>query len=140
MQHAVPQCSMELSASAKPAVNLGPAKPPAMIATRLLCRRLRPLFTEDQWQEIVGRLDFSRRETEIVRLVFAGVSDREIADELAISVNTVQTHLKRLFIKLGVVNRVGLVLEIVRQHPALSPNAEHDAAILPLPTAARRAA
>ena len=73
-------------------------------------------------------------------LVFAGISDREIADELAISVNTVQTHLKRLFIKLGVVNRVGLVLEIVRQHPALSPNAEHDAAIVPLPTAARRAA
>jgi non-specific serine/threonine protein kinase len=45
------------------------------------------------------------REQEILRLIVKGRSDREIADELFISVRTVQTHVANLLAKLGVHNR-----------------------------------
>ena len=46
---------------------------------------------------IADGLEFSRRELEIVRLVFQDAADCAIADELGISVNTVHTHLKRVY-------------------------------------------
>ena len=116
----------------KPVLNLGPAEPPAMIAARLQCRRLQPLFSEGQWLRIADRLEFSRREIEIVRLVFQDAPDQAIAAELAISVNTVHTHLKRLYSKLGVTSRAGLVLQIVHEHLADLQEAEHPAPIVRL--------
>ena len=70
-------------------------------------------------------LEFSRREIEIVRLVFQDAPDQAIAAELAISVNTVHTHLKRLYSKLGVTSRAGLILQIVHEHLADLQEAEH---------------
>lgn len=47
----------------------------------------------------------SWREQEILALVALGRSNREIADELFLSVDTVKTYLRRLYDKLGVHNR-----------------------------------
>lgn len=49
------------------------------------------------------------REREIVRLVTAGLTDREVAVRLHISPRTVDTHLRNVFKKLGVPSRTGLV-------------------------------
>ncbi|OBJ00430.1 helix-turn-helix transcriptional regulator [Mycobacterium sp. 1465703.0] len=54
-------------------------------------------------------LPFSGRERQVVMLVAAGLSNREIADRLVISVRTVEGHLYRLFTKLGVNHRDQLV-------------------------------
>ncbi|GAB1816156.1 LuxR C-terminal-related transcriptional regulator [Mycobacterium sp. MUNTM1] len=54
-------------------------------------------------------LPFSGRERQIVNLVAAGLSNREIADRLVISVRTVEGHLYRLFTKLGINNRDQLI-------------------------------
>jgi len=43
----------------------------------------------------------SGREVEVLRLLAAGLSKREIADELVISENTVRSHCKSIFGKLG---------------------------------------
>jgi DNA-binding CsgD family transcriptional regulator len=111
-----------------------------MTASSLQCRRFGRPFTEAQWHNLADHLEFSRREIEIVRLVFEEARDQAIADELSISVNTVQTHLKRLYSKLGVVNRVGMVLRIVREHLADSMDARHHERIVLLEPGARRAA
>jgi DNA-binding NarL/FixJ family response regulator len=89
-----------------------------MTATRLQWRDFEPHFSEGQWLRIAERLEMSRRELEIVRLLFQGAQDKIVARELAISINTCRTHLKRLYTKLGVTSRVELVLEIVREHQA----------------------
>jgi len=47
----------------------------------------------------------SERELEVLRLVAAGLSNREIADELVISTGTAKTHVHNLCGKLGVRNR-----------------------------------
>jgi DNA-binding NarL/FixJ family response regulator len=48
------------------------------------------------------------RELEIVRLISSGLKSSEIAKQLYISVNTVETHRKNIFSKTGVKNAVGL--------------------------------
>ncbi len=48
------------------------------------------------------------RELEIVRLIASGLKSSEIAKQLFISINTVETHRKNIFSKTGVKNAVGL--------------------------------
>ncbi len=50
----------------------------------------------------------SRREREVARVAVAGKSNRQIADELSISVRTVESHLYNVFAKLGVSDRSAL--------------------------------
>jgi LuxR family maltose regulon positive regulatory protein len=47
----------------------------------------------------------SKRETEVMRLVAAGLSNREIADQLVLSLGTVKTHIHHIYGKLEVRNR-----------------------------------
>ena len=49
--------------------------------------------------------DLSQREVEVLRLLAAGRSNREIADALCISLNTVATHVRNILAKTGAANR-----------------------------------
>ena len=49
---------------------------------------------------------FTRSQLEVLRLLGAGLSNREIASEVHLSENTVKTHVQEVFRKLGVRNRV----------------------------------
>lgn len=51
----------------------------------------------------------STRERHVLRLIAAGCSNQEIAGALLVSVNTVKTHIKRIYAKLQVHNRVSAV-------------------------------
>jgi len=52
----------------------------------------------------------SKREEDVVRCVAEGFKNREIANELGISENTVKNYMFRIFDKLGISNRVELIL------------------------------
>ncbi|BCQ06717.1 LuxR family transcriptional regulator [Mycobacterium heckeshornense] len=54
-------------------------------------------------------LPITDREREIAMMVVAGLSNREIADRLVVSVRTVEGHLYRIFAKLGINNRDQLI-------------------------------
>jgi DNA-binding CsgD family transcriptional regulator len=59
-----------------------------------------------------GRLEqlgITPRELEILQLIAAGLSNREIAEKLFVSENTVKTHSKRLFDKLSAKRRTQAV-------------------------------
>ena len=58
----------------------------------------------------VSRGDLSARETEVLKLIASGKINKEIADDLCISVNTVITHRKNLSAKLGIKSASGLSL------------------------------
>ena len=60
-------------------------------------------------QERVKDLGITKRELEILELIAQGLSNREIADKLFVSENTVKTHSSRLFDKLSARRRTQAV-------------------------------
>ncbi len=55
------------------------------------------------------RLEISKREHEVLRLMAQGLSTQEIADKLFVSLNTIKTHTSNLFLKLEVKRRTQAV-------------------------------
>ena len=60
-------------------------------------------------EERLKDLGITRRELEILELIAQGMSNREIADKLFVSENTVKTHSSRLFDKLSAKRRTQAV-------------------------------
>ena len=58
-------------------------------------------------ESLIGPL--SERELEVLRLVVAGLSNPEIAEELVIAVSTVKSHVNHIYGKLGVESRTQAV-------------------------------
>jgi two-component system NarL family response regulator len=78
-----------------------------------------PPLTE-QLLRALGRDDagaepLTERELEVLRLIAAGASNRDIADRLFISENTVKNHVRRILEKTGTRSRTGAVAHGVRQ-------------------------
>ena len=65
--------------------------------------------------EHLGEEPLSDRELEVLRLVMAGNCNREIADCLFISVETVKAHVKHVFEKLGAADRMDAVTISLRR-------------------------
>lgn len=63
----------------------------------------------------------TRREREIIALVAEGLKNREIAERLFISPVTVRHHISAIFAKLGVADRLKLVVLAFRQGLAELP-------------------
>jgi DNA-binding CsgD family transcriptional regulator len=55
----------------------------------------------------------TRRETEVLQLLARGCSYGEIAKRLGLSVNTVATHIKKLYLKLDVHTAAAAVMRAV---------------------------
>lgn len=68
---------------------------------------------------ILETLGLTKREIEMLSFLAQGKSNKEIARALALSPNTVKTHLANLYRKLGVPNRTGAVMKAVElsAHP-----------------------
>ncbi|MCS5720383.1 LuxR C-terminal-related transcriptional regulator [Herbiconiux sp. CPCC 203407] len=82
---------------------------PAAAAARLteeqlaLCGPVRPALVRGH-----EKVQLSDREAEIAQLASEGHSNREVADRLVLSIRTVETHLLRVYRKLGIRGRTGL--------------------------------
>lgn len=68
------------------------------------------IFTEQEWQGLIKKLAFSPRQADVVKCLFSGHSDKQIANFLNISLPTVRTHLSRLFLKYDAQDREELIL------------------------------
>ena len=76
-----------------------------------------PIKARD-WRRIGRTLGLSSRPLEIVKHITAEQGDREIATALGLTVHTVHTHVERLYTKLGVHSRAGVVARIFAAHLA----------------------
>jgi DNA-binding CsgD family transcriptional regulator len=65
-----------------------------------------PFLPDEKKREHLG---ITRRELEILELIARGMSNREIAEKLYVSENTVKTHSSRVFDKLGAKRRTQAV-------------------------------
>jgi DNA-binding CsgD family transcriptional regulator len=62
-----------------------------------------------QLAQLMAKFEISRREEEIIRLILAGKSNKDIENELYISPHTVKNHLYRIYKKMGIGSRFHLI-------------------------------
>jgi len=62
-----------------------------------------------------ARLSLTQRESEVLALLVAGLSNRAIAAKLVVSDDTVKTHLRALYRKLDVADRGGAIAVALRE-------------------------
>lgn len=79
-----------------------------------------PLLDEADWRRLENHFGLSPRQGEIGRLMCTGHSYKAIALHMGISINTVRMHVRALFNKLGVHDRVGVLIELITAGRATS--------------------
>lgn len=75
---------------------------------------MRDVLTEEEWIRIGRQFGFTPRELQVVKVLFDGKTEEEIAAELGIQPGTVHKHLEKLRMKTGVTDRLSLALFLVR--------------------------
>jgi two-component system NarL family response regulator len=73
-----------------------------------------PTQVEQRLNERMRRPELTKREMAVIERLFKGRSNKEIADDLGISEDTVKFRLKGLFSKLGVSDRTAAVVAALR--------------------------
>ena len=75
-----------------------------------IIEQLQQLFTSDSSGNTTteNNKDLSSREVDVLQLIVKGITNKEIADKLNISLNTVLTHRKNITAKLGIKTVSGL--------------------------------
>ncbi|HEY0564873.1 MAG TPA: response regulator transcription factor [Terriglobales bacterium] len=68
----------------------------------------------------LGKLTFTEREKEVLELLIAGRSNREVGSALGIEERTVKAHVAKLMRKVGVPNRIALSVHAIT-HSLLEP-------------------
>jgi DNA-binding CsgD family transcriptional regulator len=69
-------------------------------------------LSREAWEVLASSLHLSERELDIVRGIFDGGAEADIACDLDVSVHTIHSHLDRMYRKLHVGNRCALVVRI----------------------------
>ncbi|MGV0741244.1 response regulator [Mycolicibacterium sp. XJ870] len=96
---------LEFAHSGETAIDPGMAARAAGTAARLQ--------RDEFWPGV--RQGLTQRESEILSCVVAGLSNRGIANKLVIGEETVKTHLRSIYRKLGVSDRAGAVATALRE-------------------------
>ena len=98
------------------------AEPEEILETIRMVAHGHVVFNAELWGRLgtandeptTAQITLSRRETEVLKLLAAGLANREIAEELGVSIETVKTHIERLFKHLGVSSRTDAVAKALR--------------------------
>jgi len=61
------------------------------------------------WNQFIQEFKISKREEEVIRQLCEGKTNKEISDDLFISLQTVKDHIYRIYQKTDVKNRVQLI-------------------------------
>jgi len=69
-------------------------------------------FDAAAWAQVVTALGLAPQEARVVERILRGMCDKQIALDLKIGVPTVRTYLTRVFQRLGVDDRVQLILRV----------------------------
>jgi len=94
-------------------ISRGEAPLSGVIAAKILKEFTNPSGATTQEAEVIDEL--TPRETQILQLVAKGKSNKDIADELVISENTVKIHIRNILEKLHLKNRIQAAVYAVSQ-------------------------
>jgi DNA-binding NarL/FixJ family response regulator len=96
----------------------------SMLNKELVMRLLQRLATETPQQEEVLPDRLSQREREVLQLLTQGQTNREIAQNLIVSVSTVKIHVEHILAKLGVSDRTQAAVRAIELDLLNTPSIE----------------
>ena len=70
------------------------------------------LVSEQDWARLKEELALPPRQADVLRCILRGMADKQVARATGISVNSVRSHMSRLFAKFGAQDRVELILHM----------------------------
>jgi DNA-binding NarL/FixJ family response regulator len=119
------ECAQLLAFGASACLGRGTQARDVLSAVHLASRGLQvlPRSSSPQGGSIVGGHLLTRREAEVLPLLQQGRSNPQIASDLQVGVETVRTHARNIYRKLGVSSRGELVAPAVIDRPQ-SPSAQ----------------
>ena len=85
-----------------------------MLNKELVIRLLQRMASETSHQEEVPLERLSPRELEVLQLLTQGQTNREIAQNLTVSVSTVKIHVEHILAKLGVSDRTQAAVRAIQ--------------------------
>ncbi len=77
------------------------------------------LLTEKQWAQVKKRFKMTPREYQIARLVCSGMGNEEIAEKLQVMLGTVKTHIRNIYRKTWVNNKISMLLRFAEETPEI---------------------
>jgi DNA-binding NarL/FixJ family response regulator len=86
-----------------------------------IARRVVEAFHRPKTAASAETVHLSKRETEILELLSQGLANKEIADRLGLSTETVRVHLRRIYDKLHVHSRTEAAMKFRDAHSGRSP-------------------
>jgi len=78
-------------------------------------RKYIPTDIAEILSENIGQEDLTRTEENVLRMIVGGMSNKEIAFALDVSENTVKTHVKNIFDKIGVSDRTSAATTAIKR-------------------------
>jgi DNA-binding NarL/FixJ family response regulator len=72
----------------------------------------RAVFSDEEWERITEIRDLRGRKAQIALRILAGMSDEHISQTLGIEKSTLRSHLRQIYERLNVNNRLGLAVEL----------------------------
>ncbi|MHC4645146.1 MAG: response regulator transcription factor [Planctomycetota bacterium] len=88
------------------------------------------LLNDKQWSYVQRLYRMSPRELQIARLVCRGFSNGDIAKKLSVRPGTVKTHLRSIFNKTRVRNKITMLLRCLEKVEQLSAESSHPVHLL----------
>ncbi len=73
------------------------------------------LLKQEHWSYIKRHYNMSRREIQVAELICMGFSNEEVAEDLKIRPGTVKTHLRNIYRRIRVRNKIAMLLKVVDQ-------------------------
>ena len=73
------------------------------------------LLDEEHWAYVQKRYHMSPREIQVAKLVCRGFSNGDIAGELKIKDGTAKTHLRNIYRRIRVKNKIAMLLKVIEQ-------------------------
>ncbi len=87
-------------------------------------------MTDLRIKSAVARLGLTGRERQVVECLADGQATRQVAETIGICESTVRTHIRKIFIRLGVNTRTGLLSHVLKQVVADRDGDEGSVAVL----------
>jgi DNA-binding CsgD family transcriptional regulator len=108
----------------KSETNVGPIDSQAEADSTLFRRPDIRLLDDKQWLYIQRRFQLSPRELQVAKHVCRGFVNEEIAKSLRIRVGTVKTHLRNIYRRIHVTNKIGILLTFLENVAAFNGQSE----------------